>query len=156
MFATIRSIKRRESLGNAKSVFYTAVLLLIYGQYLHLVLRAMYVLPDAWDPGKSFVALFIPLFTLSGLFIHHVKPNSILGIRSRWTLESEEVWNHTHKKARMPFLVASGLNYLILAIPPLSTVSRLAASSTVAILLFVYLFYESYLEYQRLKCSPRV
>ncbi len=157
----IRSIKRGRSVGsNGYSAFYTVVLLFVYGQFLLLLLRAMYVFPDAtsssiveWDPSKSFVAFFIPLYILCGLFIHKVKPNWVLGIRNRWTLQSEEVWNYTHSKARLPFLIASGLCYLILAIPPIPAGSRLVASCLVTVLLVLYLFYESYAAYQRFSCS---
>ncbi|MBS3873669.1 MAG: SdpI family protein [Firmicutes bacterium] len=153
------SYSRDNVMGKARPVISIAAIIFVYAHFLQLLLRMMYVTPNAMnarlvglDASQYFVLFFIPLYILCGLFIHKLKPNWVVGIRSRWTLQSKEVWDYTHRKARLPFLIASGLNYLILAIPPLTADSRLIASGLVTVLLLLYLFYESYREHQRLSC----
>jgi len=152
------SVRPDKKIGKAHHIVVRAAFLMVYARFLQLLLRMMYVSPNAtharladFDTSQYFALFFIPLYTLCGLFIHRVKPNWVLGVRSPWTLGSEEVWEYTHSIAGLPFLMASGLNFLILAIPPLPPASRFIASALVTALLFSYLFYASYLGHQRLR-----
>ena len=44
------------------------------------------------------------LFFLIGIIIPNIGYNSAIGIRNRWTISDEKVWNNTHKKSRWIFL----------------------------------------------------
>ena len=46
------------------------------------------------------------LFIIIGLFLPKIKKNYFVGIRTPWTIHSEEVWNQTHKTAGKFFVVA--------------------------------------------------
>ena len=64
------------------------------------------------DPVDSLVGL---LFAALGFFFRSIKPNYFIGIKTPWTLESEEVWTKTHQVSG-PVWIAGGL---FMAIAPL-------------------------------------
>ena len=55
------------------------------------------------------------LFAALGFFFRSIKPNYFIGIKTPWTLESEEVWTKTHQVSG-PVWIACGL---FMAIAPL-------------------------------------
>jgi len=55
------------------------------------------------------------LFAVLGWYFSRLKPNYFIGIRTPWTLESEEVWKRTHK-ASGPVWIIGGI---LMAIAPL-------------------------------------
>lgn len=101
-----------------------------------------------WDFGKVFAGLCVLGFTVLSVLAHMAKPHGTKGIRNRWTLASSEVWDYTHGEARLALVVAGGLNYLILAIPPISALGRVTLSCLVSLILYVYLMYKSNRKYQ--------
>ena len=50
-------------------------------------------------PVKIFLPIMGLFFAYLGNLINNVKPNYFVGIRTPWTLESEEVWRKTHRLA---------------------------------------------------------
>ena len=75
----------------------------IFKAYIMLFMLAMYVLTGLSALGYkvnigAWVSLLVGgLFILIGNYLSKVKPNWFLGIRTPWTLSSEEVWNKTHR-----------------------------------------------------------
>jgi uncharacterized membrane protein len=57
------------------------------------------------------------LFIIIGRYLRDIKHNWFVGIRTPWTLSSEEVWNKTHKLASQLFVVG-GVVMIILALIP--------------------------------------
>ncbi len=56
------------------------------------------------------VAMVIPpavgiLFVVLGNYLGKIKPNWFIGIRTPWTLSSEEVWNKTHRLGGKIFII---------------------------------------------------
>ena len=87
------------------------------------------------DPGRA-VALCIAAFQVAfGNVIGRVRPSFFVGIRTPWTLSSDEVWRKTHRLAAT-LLVPAGVLAAILA---LLLPARAALPATVA-LLFASLF----------------
>lgn len=69
-------------------------------------------------PVKTIVPLGVSLLiVLIGNFLGKVKPNWFVGIRTPWTLSSEEVWRRTHRFAA-PLWVAGGIAMLVSAFLP--------------------------------------
>lgn len=70
---------------------------------LMLYLFALYVYTLLWTFGFKFPImqlmsiLFAGLFFYIGILMENAKQNWSIGIRTPWTLESESVWNKTHK-----------------------------------------------------------
>ena len=57
------------------------------------------------------------LFILLGNYFGKIKPNWFLGIRTPWTLSSEEVWNQTHRLGGKAF-VLGGVSIMFIPLFP--------------------------------------
>lgn len=63
-----------------------------------LALFILYSAKNKSLTNPNYTVLFIGiLFTVLGFYFKTIKPNYFIGIRTPWTLESETVWNKTHK-----------------------------------------------------------
>lgn len=65
-----------------------------------------------WIP--VFVGL---LFIILGNYMGKIKPNWFMGIRTPWTLSSEEVWNKTHRFGGKAFIIGGVLMVFMSLIP---------------------------------------
>jgi len=62
---------------------------------------------------NMFMSIFLAvLFCVMGYYIPKIKPNYTVGIRTPWTLYSEDVWVKTHNISGKWF-IAAGLSFLI-------------------------------------------
>jgi len=100
------------------------------------------------SPSAMFAAIGI-LFVVIGNLLGKVTRNFFVGVRTPWTLASEEVWNRTHRLAAKLFVlaglvVASGA-FLGLRLWPIVVAIGLAALIPVAY---------SYVLYRRLEGAP--
>jgi uncharacterized membrane protein len=86
------------------------------------------------------------LFVGIGVLLRGARRNWFMGIRTPWTLMSEEVWDRTHKVGSRLFLISGALAAL-----GALTGGWLALALTVAPVMVsaVYLVYYSQREYQR-------
>lgn len=77
---------------------------------LFFALLYFYTLWTALGGQANINHLMLPafsfLFIVIGAFLPHIKKNYFVGIRTPWTLHSEEVWNETHKVAGKLFIAA--------------------------------------------------
>jgi uncharacterized membrane protein len=72
------------------------------------------------------------LFMVIGNYLGKVQPNWFMGVRTPWTLASEQVWRKTHRTAGWLF-VAAGLIIAISAfVPTLPTVAVMGVAIAVA------------------------
>ena len=78
----------------------------------------IYLLTIFWNLGARFnmVQFMAPfmgvLFFYSGILIENSKRNWFVGIRTPWTLSSENVWNKTHKLGGKLFKISGALVFL--------------------------------------------
>ncbi len=93
---------------------------------------------------RSAVALLI---LITGNFLGKVQPNWFVGIRTPWTLASEEVWHQTHRLAA-PLWVAGGIVLLAISFLP-SPSAALPYFACLAVLVLVPIVH-SYLVWARL------
>ena len=107
----------------------------------------------AWNLGWrfSFMRMLAPamggLFVGIGVLLRGARLNWFMGIRTPWTLLSEEVWDRTHEVGSRLFIVSGGLAALgALAEGWLS----LALIVVPVMFTGIYTVYYSYSEYQRL------
>jgi len=113
----------------------------------------VYGLSLAWNLGWrfSFMRMLAPamgaLFVGIGVVLRGARLNWFMGIRTPWTLLSEEVWDRTHEVGSRLF-IASG------ALAALGALAEgwLSLALIVVPVMFtgIYLVYYSYSEYQRL------
>jgi uncharacterized membrane protein len=81
------------------------VLFLLFFQYL-------YVLTILWNKNVSFdlMRALLPavgiLFFYIGIMLQNARRNYMVGIRTPWTLASDEVWNRTHYLGSRLFMAA--------------------------------------------------
>jgi uncharacterized membrane protein len=70
---------------------------------MELFLFYIYILTILWNRGLQFniSGILTPalglLFFYMGVLMENARPNWFIGIRTPWTLSSENVWNKTHK-----------------------------------------------------------
>jgi len=67
-------------------------------------------------PSLIFIAIGI-MFIVFGNYMGKIKHNYFMGIRTPWTLASEEVWYRTHRMAG-PFWIAGGALFMLMSIVP--------------------------------------
>jgi uncharacterized membrane protein len=60
------------------------------------------------DPSRILAILLAAFLLVLGNFVGRVRPNWFIGIRTPWTLSSDEVWRRTHRLAAR-LMVALGL-----------------------------------------------
>ncbi len=60
------------------------------------------------------------LFIVMGVFLPRIKKNYFVGIKTPWTLHSEEVWDKTHKVGGKLFMAAGIVSLLSIFIPSYS------------------------------------
>jgi uncharacterized membrane protein len=86
------------------------------------------------DPTRLVFALVGALVATAGSQPGKVRPNFMIGIRTPWTLSSDQVWERTHRIGRWP-VTLSGLVILIaaLAAPSPSILLPLALTVVIAV-----------------------
>jgi uncharacterized membrane protein len=91
--------------------------------WIFIFMFYIYVLTLIWNLGVMFsmTAFLAPafglLFFLTGSLISKAKTNWSIGIRTPWTMSSENVWDKTHKFGGMLFKLAGLLAFFALIIP---------------------------------------
>ena len=88
------------------------------------------------------------LFIVLGNYMSKIKPNWFMGIRTPWTLESEEVWNKTHRLGGKLFILM-GLFMVVGTILPLDYFWYLFIAGVLSVSLVPIIY--SYLLFRKLK-----
>jgi uncharacterized membrane protein len=118
---------------------------------LFLFLFYVNLMSILWNMGRRFILIqmlapaFAVLFFFVGLMLEHAKRNWFIGVRTPWTLSSEQVWERTNKLGGLLFKIAGVL--CLGAIP----FHRHAIYFVLIpiVLAAVFLLVHSYYEYQR-------
>ncbi|MCK4454208.1 SdpI family protein [Candidatus Parcubacteria bacterium] len=111
----------------------------------------IYLLTIFWNLGIRFSMnlLLLPvlaaLFYYCGILIENAKRNWFIGIRTPWTLSSENVWDKTHKLGGKLFKATGIIIFLGIVLESYTPYFVLVPIVFVSIYLIVY----SYLEYQK-------
>jgi uncharacterized membrane protein len=113
----------------------------------------IYLITIAWNLGIRFnMTQFLSpalatLFYYAGVLMTHAKRNWFVGIRTPWTMSSEKVWDKTHQLGGKLFKLTGIISLLSLIFPQFNIFFILIPILLVTVFIFVY----SYLEYQKLK-----
>lgn len=103
---------RKENIAKFGGYFDRFILL------MEIFLFYLYILTVLWNLGMRFnmSAFMTPamagLFYYCGIMIENAKPNWFIGIRTPWTLSSENVWNRTHRLGGRLFKAAGLISLL--------------------------------------------
>ncbi|MDP2910652.1 MAG: SdpI family protein [bacterium] len=80
-------------------------------------------------------------FILLGLFMPKIKRNYFVGIRTPWTIHSEETWNETHKFAGRVFIIAGIASLIGLFLPEYSFLIFIIAIMSAVIMSITYSYF---------------
>lgn len=119
MFVVPRIDPKRHNFERFSGIyrtFTTAIcLLMIATTWIGPLTAWGYLSPDGGLINTALFGIFGLLFIGLGNYLPRVRPNFTFGIRTPWTLASEEVWRRTHR-ASGPVLIAAGIATLIAAL----------------------------------------
>jgi uncharacterized membrane protein len=136
----------RANIKKFKNYYYGFVIaFLVYFLYI-------YILTLVWNLGWrfNFSQTIIPavglLMFFAGFLVSKAKRNFFIGIRTPWTLSSDEVWNRTHKLGGRLFKAVGVLILILSFIPTIAIYVLLGLVPGITIWLVIY----SYVLYRRL------
>ncbi len=124
--------------------------------YLDAVILTAYLHPEkvqdhTLDVGRLMCVGIFPFFALLGNQLGKVRRNFWMGVRTPWTLASEQVWTQTHRLAAWVF-VAVGVTGFVLALADVSLVICFALLMVGALVPVAY----SLVLYKRLEREGRL
>lgn len=79
--------------------------------------------PDAFNINMRLMPMMGLMFVLIGNYLPKCKHNYSFGIKTPWTLASENVWNKTHRMAA-PLWVACGVLFMIMGFLPVHLIGE--------------------------------
>lgn len=88
----------KQRLGSSAVVPLVASLVAVFMAMVHLVILRVALVPGASVNRPVFLALGA-LYVALGLLMPRVKRNGLVGVRTPWTLGSDENWARTHRVA---------------------------------------------------------
>lgn len=118
------------------------------------VLFAVFLASGLYNLGYKIPMNFIAsisvgfLIVFLGNFMGKIKSNWFIGIRTPWTLSSENVWNKTHRLGGWLFVI---LGFLLILSPFLNDTWGIGISVLGALTITVVVFVYSYLLYRKEK-----
>jgi len=107
-----RRLEGEAKAGDKRDLIESLVLVLFAG--LHIVAMAASA-GLLHEPARGLVLMLAGFFIVGGNFMGKVRPNRWTGIRTPWTLESDEVWRATHRLGG-PVMVGAGVVLVLLAL----------------------------------------
>lgn len=135
------NIKKSAPLLPALILFISALMIIMEAVTVCIVLGI-----KTFDMSTVIMFLLGVMFIMIGAYLPKVKPNYMMGIRTPWTLASEEVWTKTHKESGKWF-IASGVMFFIglFLSPPLNILIPLGfiLASTVGITVYSYVLFNN-------------
>ncbi len=135
----------RANIDKFKAHYYGFVIVLL------LFLFYLYLLTILWNLGARFnmIQLLAPafgiLFYYCGVLMEKAKRNWFIGIRTPWTLNSEVVWDKTHRIGGRLFKAAGILSLIGILFPSYAIFLILVPAILLAFFTIIY----SYVEYQK-------
>ena len=85
------------------------------------------------DPTRLVFVLVGAMITIAGGQLGRLRSNFMIGIRTPWTLASDQVWQRTHRLARWPAMLAG----LVIVLAALAAPEAILLKLTLAIVLVV-------------------
>ncbi|WNB18454.1 SdpI family protein [Marivirga arenosa] len=102
--------------------------------------------------NPNYIVLLVGvLYLILGNYFKTIKANYFIGIRTPWTLESEEVWKATHKLAGILWLIG-GIAVVLSSLIFEKQINFMVFISITAVISLVPIIY-SYMTFQKLKIN---
>lgn len=126
--------------------YYDDFIILFLGFFFYVyLLTIFYNLGIKFNMAQMMMPAMAALFYYCGILVENAKRNWFIGIRTPWTLSSENVWNKTHKLGGKLFKVAGFIILLGIVMGNYAVYFILIPTLFVSIYLIVY----SYFEYKK-------
>jgi uncharacterized membrane protein len=126
--------------------YYDDFIILFLGFFFYVyLLTIFYNLGIKFNMAQMMMPAMAALFYYCGILIENAKRNWFIGIRTPWTLSSENVWNKTHKLGGKLFKAAGLIILLGIVMGNCAVYFILIPTLFVSIYLIVY----SYFEYKK-------
>lgn len=101
--------------------------------------------PGRIQTGKVVLIAFSIMFVLLGNYMPKIQSNFYMGIKTPWTLASDEVWRKTHRFAGKLYVCSGGLTLLASLLLPASVAGwilmALVLGTSVVVMLASYLWW---------------
>lgn len=131
---------RKNYLKFAKPYFWFRTLFVVFFISLYL-----YTLWTAFGTKLNINYFILPVmslfFILLGIFLPRVKRNYFVGVRTPWTIHSEETWDKTHKFSGKAFISAGLISLIGLFIPKYSFLIFIIAILLAAFIPVIYSYF---------------
>src|SRR3989339_58567 len=135
----------KENIKKFEKYFDNFILLIfLFLFYIH-VLTVFWNLGSRFNMGQFMAPALGVLFFYSGVLIENAKKNYFIGIRTPWTLASENVWNKTHKLGGKLFKISGIICLFGLVIPDIAFYLVIIPVMFSVVYSFVY----SYIEFKK-------
>jgi uncharacterized membrane protein len=135
----------KANIEKFKGYYYGFIIVfLLFFFYLHL-LTIVYNLGYAFNMTMFLMPAFSVLFYYMGVMVSKAKRNYFIGIRTPWTLNSDTIWDKTHKLGGKLFKIAAIITLLGVLLGQYAIWFMLVPVSLVAIITVVY----SYLVFRK-------
>ena len=123
-------------------LFILSMMLFLFYIYL---LTIFYTIGYRFNMSTAILPALAILFYMISLLLKNSKRNYFIGIRTPWTIQSEKVWNKTHKLGSKLFIALSII--ILLSVFMASYGFYIVIVSILAVTL--YLIYYSYMQYKK-------
>jgi uncharacterized membrane protein len=131
---------RRRNYERFDETFWVVLNLLALGMLLLQGVVLAQALGAPFEMGRLVLGVVGVLFLLLGNYLPRFKSNWWMGVRTPWTLDSEEVWRRTHRLGGWTFALGGLICVLAAALLPLEVagVVSMVALSLAALVPVVY------------------
>jgi uncharacterized membrane protein len=88
------------------------VLIIVFLVYMHILSILWNLGYDQFNMGAAMLPAMGLLFVFAGIMLRKAKRNFFIGIRTPWTLSSDQVWDETHRLGSVLFILSGILSLL--------------------------------------------
>jgi len=137
---------KKENIKKFKKYYDGFIFVIILFLFYLYLLTIFWNLNYRFDFIKFIIPPFALLFFYLGILIENAKRNWFIGIRTPWTIESEKVWDKTHKLGGILFKICGLISLTGLLIPQIAFFMVIIPIMLSTIITIIY----SYIEYKKL------
>jgi len=134
----------KENIDKFRKYFDNFILLIILFLFYIYLLTIFWNLDKRFDMGSFIVPPIGILFYYAGILVENAKRNWFIGIRTPWTLSSDNVWDKTHKLGGKLFKIGGIITVFGVFFPKYSFYFIFPI-----FFVSIYLFIYSYLEHKK-------